>query len=84
MCTYASFKSLDCVDMLDFVDLTKMDYADWSVDIAQFSISDFLGADAAFRFLVWQLNTCSLRLRLVDYFTASATTSCSTCTSCIA
>ena len=81
---YASFKLLDYIDMFDFVDFTKSDYAHWNVDITPFSISDFLGADAAFRLLVWQLNTCSVRLRLADYFTASTTTLCSTCASCIA
>ena len=82
--THASFKFLDYIDMFDFVDPIKIDYAHWNVDITPFSISDFLGADAAFRFLVWQLNTCSLHLRLVSYLTISTTTSRSTCTSCMA
>ena len=83
MHTYANFKFLDYIDVIDFVDFIKMDYVHWSVDIAPFIIPDFVGAGAALRFLVWQLNTCSLYLRLVNHFAISTTTLCSTCASCI-
>jgi len=73
--TYASFKAFDIADFIN------MDYVHWNVDIAPFSISDFFGADAAFRLSAWQLNACSLHLKFVNLLTISTTTLCSTFTS---